>query len=355
VVDLIDQRPSVIVDPWPRRMDEIFSPDAAQRLRALADVVWADDEPMPEADFAEALPDASVVVCSDWRAASCAVQDAERLRAVMGVSGAFPAGLDYEQCLRRGVRVLSCAPAFARQVAEMGLGLALAANRDIVGADQAMRRGEERYLHAGNVGTTLLYGKRIGLIGYGNIGRELRRLLEPFRCAVAAYDPWQVDAVLRQDDVRPTALEELLATSDVVFGLAAPSVENGALLSAERLALLREDALFVLLSRAQLVDFDALTACLRAGRFRAAIDVFPTEPLAAEHPIRSAPGTLLSAHRAGSVAEGLWEIGDMVLADLEAILRGLPPRFLQNGEPELLRRYATPDTTPAAVDDGDAR
>jgi phosphoglycerate dehydrogenase-like enzyme len=325
-------------------MDEIFSPIAGRRLHALADVEWGADAPMPTARFADALGRASAVVCGDWRSASCTVADAPRLRAVIGVTGRFPVGLDYDECARRGVRVLSCAPAFARQVAEMGLALVLAANRDIVGGDRAMRRGEERYLHAGNAGTTLLYDKRVGLIGYGNIGRELQRLLAPFGCTISAYDPWQVDAALRRAGVHPAALDELLSTSDVVFALAAPSVENGALLCAERLALLREEALLVLLSRAQLVDFDALTAYVRAEQFRAAIDVFPTEPLAPDHPIRSAPGALLSAHRAGSVAEGLWEIGDMIVDDLEALLRGLPPRFLQNGERELLGRYVTTAT-----------
>lgn len=130
---------------------------------------------------------------------------------------------------------------------------------------------------------------------------------------------------------------------------------RGALLSAERLTLLPEGALVVLLSRAQLVDFDALTAQVRAGRLRAAIDVFPTEPLAPDHPIRGASGALLSAHRAGSVAEGLWEIGQMIVNDLEALLRGLPPSFLQNGEPELLRRYVIAATAPALADVADAR
>jgi phosphoglycerate dehydrogenase-like enzyme len=86
------------------------------------------------------------------------------------------------------------------------------------------------------------------------------------------------------------------------------------------------------------VDFAALTDLLLAGRFRAGIDVFPEEPLAADHPIRSAPGTVLSAHRAGSVRDGLWEIGRMVTDDLEAIARDLPPQRLQQAQPELINR-----------------
>ncbi len=86
------------------------------------------------------------------------------------------------------------------------------------------------------------------------------------------------------------------------------------------------------------MDFDALTDMVLAGRFRAAIDVFPTEPLPKNHPIRPAPGAILSAHRAGSVASGLQEIGRAVVDDLEAILAGLPPRRMQPALPELVRR-----------------
>jgi len=69
--------------------------------------------------------------------------------------------------------------------------------------------------------------------------------------------------------------------------------------------------------------------------------VFPAEPLPLDHPIRKAPGAVLSAHRAGSVTEGLWEIGRMVVDDLEAIARGLPPQRLQVVQPELASRYAS--------------
>jgi phosphoglycerate dehydrogenase-like enzyme len=94
----------------------------------------------------------------------------------------------------------------------------------------------------------------------------------------------------------------------------------------------------VLISRDHVVDFEALTDLVLQGRFKAAIDVFPTEPLPADHPIRNAPGAALSAHRAGSVREGLWEIGRMVVDDLEAIIRNLPPQRLQVAQPELVRR-----------------
>ena len=104
------------------------------------------------------------------------------------------------------------------------------------------------------------------------------------------------------------------------------------------LNLIPADAVFVLMSRAHVVDFDALTDLLYAGRFRAAIDVFPEEPVPANHPIRHAPNVVLSGHRAGSLRDELRTIGHLVTNDLEAMLAGLPPLEMQVAQPELVRR-----------------
>jgi len=97
----------------------------------------------------------------------------------------------------------------------------------------------------------------------------------------------------------------------------------------------------VLVSRAHVVDFDALTEMTAAGRFRAGIDVFPSEPMDADHPIRQSESAILSAHKAGGTIEGCFEIGRYLVDDLEAILAGLPPRRMLNAEPELIGRYVT--------------
>ena len=92
------------------------------------------------------------------------------------------------------------------------------------------------------------------------------------------------------------------------------------------------------MSRAHVVDFDALTEALMEGRFRAAIDVFPEEPMPSDHPIRRAPNVVLSAHRAGSIVGDSNLIGRMVVDDLEAMAHGLPPWHMQGAEPEIVAR-----------------
>ena len=124
-------------------------------------------------------------------------------------------------------------------------------------------------------------------------------LLAPFGCTISVCDPWLSAGYLRIQGVEPLSLEQLLATSQVIFVLAAPSTENQALLSQPLLERIQVGTVLVLISRAHVVDLDALTDLVLAGRFKAAFDVFPTEPLALDQPILQAPGAVLSAHRAG--------------------------------------------------------
>ncbi len=336
----MNQKPCVVVDPHFRTMHATFSPTDLARLHDLVEVVWGRDEPMTLDAARTALPDALAIVTSGWRYGDLP-EDTGNLRAIIDLGGALPTTLDYERCFARGIRVLTAAPAFGPQVAEMALGMALAASREIVAGDRALRAGEERWLHTGNETTFLLYSRPVGFIGYGSIARCLRPLLAPFGCPIAVYDPWLGAGYLRSQGVEPVSLEQLLQTAQVIFVLASPTVENRALLSRERLALIQPGAVLVLISRAHVVDFDALTELVLEGRFKAAIDVFPVEPLPADHPIRGAAGAVLSAHRAGSVKEGLWEIGRMVVDDLEALAQGLPPQRLQGAQPELVSRLAT--------------
>jgi phosphoglycerate dehydrogenase-like enzyme len=331
----------VLLDPSFRRMANIFTDEDLRRLHAAADVLWARDEPMPEAELDRVAGEVSVVIAGSWRHGD--VARFPKLRAIMEVGGGFPSpqSLDYAACFTRGIRVLSCAPAFGPAVAEMGLGLALACARQIAWTDRAFRRGDPNWSHTHfetEIGAPFtLYGKQIGLIGYGGLARSLRPLLAPFGCPIQVYDPWLTDAYLRNQQVTPAPLETLLVTSRLIFVLAVPSSANKALLDRTKLNLIRPDAVFVLLSRSHVVDFDALTDLLAAGRFRAAIDVYPEEPLPREHPIRQVEHAVLSSHRAGAIGEGLLSIGRIVADDIEAICSGRVPFAMQVAQPEFIR------------------
>lgn len=314
-------------------MDLLFAPSDLERLRSVCNLVWAKDEEAPKEVIEAAREDLFAIVTGQWSYGD--VNRFPNLKAILETSGGFPSSdvLDYEACFSRGIRVLSCAPAFGPTVAEMGLGLAIATARRIVWNDADFRKGEGHWSHRDFRGEFSIFGLQAGFIGFGSLARCLKSLLEPFGCPIQVYDPWMTDAYLTSQGVTPVDLETLLSTSRLIFVLATPTGSNREQIGRELLEKIRPDAVFLLLSRSHILSFDALTDVLNEGRFWAGIDVYPEEPLPMDHRIRSAPNVVFSTHRAGAISEAFRNIGRMVTNDVEAIVKGLPPRDMQVADP----------------------
>ena len=323
---------TVLLDPHFRTLDLIFAPADLERLRSISNVLWAKDEPMPKPEVDAIRDSVEIIITGRWRHGK--VSDFPNLRAIIEVSGKHPSSelIDYQYCFANGIHVLSCAPAFAPMVAEMALGFAIAACRNLSKMDRAFRDGTELYQMEGNVGTFTLYGARIGLVGYGNLAKALVPLLSPFTRAISAYDPWLPNSFLERNGVTPVALEDLLQTSDVIFVLAIPTSENKGLLTRELLEQVKPGSVFVLMSRAHVVDFDALVELVESGRFKLATDVYPEEPVPKDHRVRGLSDAVLTPHIAGSVPEDIRTIGRWAVDDVEAISRGIPPQALQQAK-----------------------
>ena len=333
-------KPQVIVAPHFRQMAEIFDKPTLSRLHDVADVVWARDEPMPQLEFEAALQTATAVVFGTWHYGSAAVPGAgDSLRFIFEVAGSHRhRALNYEACFERGISVGGCAPAFGPAVAEMALALALAAGRLIPSGDAAFRVGEEEWLHDGNRGAVTMWNKTIGLIGAGGLSRSLQQLTAPFSPRYLAFDPWQDQSVLQERGLQPVDLPELFTESDFIFVLAVPTPANRHMISRQLMELLGSHQTLVVISRAHLVDFDSMTELLAAGRFRAAIDVYPAEPTDPDDPLRQLPNVVLSAHRAGAIPEALHKIGRMVVDDLAELLRGGTDLRMQYADSQMISR-----------------
>ncbi|MEI7644843.1 MAG: hydroxyacid dehydrogenase [Chloroflexales bacterium] len=330
--------PVILMDPYPRPLDLILSSVDRERLGRLGRVIWHEGSPAPDALIEAHLPNA-VAIIGQTAMPQARLDRAPNLRLIANVESNFLPNLDYEECHRRNIYVISTGPVFAQPVAEMALGLALAAARRIVDADAAIRRGDESlYGERDNYDSFLLSGKTIGLLGCGNLGRALLPLLRPFSNDILVHDPWIHPSVLRGMGVKPTDLDGMFAWSNVLFILAATTTENQGQIGARHFASMARGSVVVLISRAGVVNFEALLDAAAAGHIRAAIDVYPTEPIPAGHRVRSTPNTVLSAHRAGNIPEIWTGMGEMVVDDLELIMRGLPPQRCQRALVETVAR-----------------
>lgn len=333
------RRGVIVLDPYPRALDLIFTPEDRARLEALGPVVWHDGPPLTDEQVDERLAGA-VAIVGQTSLPKERLDRAPLLRAVVNVEGNFLPNVDYEECFRRGIHVLCIAPVFAQAVAELALGLALAAARDIPRGDAEIRAGAESLYDEGvNHGSFLLSGKTLGLVGCGNLGRALLPLLRPFRGEILVHDPWLQDAVVRGLGATPAGLDEVFVRSRVVFLLSAVTTENEGLIGASHFAAMARGSVVVLASRAAVVDWHALLDAAESGQVKVATDVFPEEPIPADERARGVAGTVLSAHRAGNIPE-IWPVvGGMVVDDLDWILRGLPPQRLTRAQPETVARF----------------
>ncbi len=332
------EKPLILFDPYPRPMDLIFDTASKKRLEALGHVLWHDGKPAPAEHIDKHLPEA-VVLIGQSDLPKERLDRAPKLKAVFNVESNFLPNIDYQECHRRGIHVLSTAPVFARPVAEMALAMALSLARRIHEADAAIRRGEETlYGEGDNYDSILLSGRTLAVVGCGNVGRALLPLLKPFGGEILVHDPWIHPSTLRELGVRPASLDTCFEQGAAVFLCGAVTTENEGVIGKRYFDKMRSGSLLLLISRAGMVNFDELVAAAVSGHIRVGIDVWPDEPIPVNHPARIAPNTLLQAHRAGNIPEIWPEMGYRVVDDLEQILRGLPPQRCQRAQWETVAK-----------------
>jgi phosphoglycerate dehydrogenase-like enzyme len=330
----MSQLPLVLIDAFPRSKEMIFTSDTEQQLRSQVRTIEHYGSRMPDATVDEHLEEVSIIV-GQTPMDAIRLNRAKKLKAIINVKGNWEPNIDYQEAQRLGIHVLSIAPVMAPAVAEMCVGMAISLGRGIVKNDLLFRTGLERYGIAGNAEAISLYNAKVGFVGYGNLGRALGPLLAPYACDVRIYDPWLSKGYLAQQGYQAASLNEVLQESQYLFLLAGVNQENDGFLSRALLETVRKDACVVLASRSEIVDFDAFLDFAEAGRFRAAIDVYPQEPVDPSSPMRKRRSIIFSSHLAGGMRDSYQRIANSLADEIPQLLRELPPLLLQRAEPRL--------------------
>lgn len=328
--------PLVISAPEPRTLGLIFTSEAEAELRKTYRIVETDPDDIAALDDA-VLGEARYIIGQPPLSAETLAR-MPKLRSILNVESNLLNNMPYDILFARGIHVVTTGQVFAEPVAELGLAMALNLARGVIDADVAFREGRELWGGEGNRSARLLSGSEIGIVGFGDLGRALNRVLTGFRARIRVFDPWLPPSMLREAGVEPGSLSEVLSMSDFVFVVASVTSETKGFLGADAFASMRKGAAFILLSRADVVDFPALMAAVRSGHIVAASDVYPEEPLPLDHPVRALPGFVRSAHRAGALDSAFKKMGDMVLEDMALMDRGLPPMRCKRAERETVSR-----------------
>ena len=279
------------------------------RLRSEVDVRFPDlDRPLDEEEMVELVTGcAGLIVGVD--PVTKRVLEAGPLRAVVKYgSGMDNIDVPAAEALR--VRVSSTPGANARSVAELAIALLLALARNVATHDRSVRERSWRRITG-----VELAGKRLGIIGYGAIGREVARIARGLDMDVVAHDP-----LLESADVPLVALAELYATSDAVSLHVPLTAATRGMVGAEELAAMKPTAFLLNTARGGLVDEQALAEALASGRpAGAALDGFDEEPLG-DSPLRGLDNVVLSPHAGAATFDAVRRTAtravDQLLRDL---------------------------------------
>lgn len=292
---------------------EFMDAPAVEKLAARFDVEYrpklVDDAAALEAALAQAD---AWIVRNRTQVRGRALEAARKVR-VIGRLGVGLDNIDVDACKARGIAVIPATGANAESVAEYVIAVALVLLRGAYFSSGAVASGSwpREALTRGRE----ISGKRLGLVGFGGIGRLTAQKAHALGMRVAAYDPQVSDSdpSWSRAQVEPRGLDALLADSDVISLHVPLTAQTQGLFDRARLARMKPDAVLVNTSRGGIVDESALAAALREGRLAgAALDVFTEEPLRAGSALEGAPRLILTPHVAGVTAESNERVSELI-------------------------------------------
>ncbi|MET2829812.1 hydroxyacid dehydrogenase [Mesorhizobium shangrilense] len=272
------------------------------------------------------IPGCDAVITRDAGLKAVAFAAADRLRIVV-IHGTGHDSVDKTAAAAKGVLVANTPGANARSVAELAVGLAIAAARGIPAADRGERAGRAGFRESARF--TELSGKTALIVGWGAIGRDVGRMLEQaFGMRIVVHSP-------RAPDIggyeRAATLAAGLAEADLVSLHTPMRAETSHMIGRETLALMKPGAILVNVARAGLVDEDALCETLRTGRLGgAALDVYsagaPTGPLSAF------PNVIFTPHLGATTEDALRRVSETAAGHVVTALAGAFPPTTLNPE-----------------------
>ena len=247
---------------------------------------------------------------------------------LVAVSRGGPVNIDMAAARARGVRVVNTPGRNASAVAEFAIGAILAETRLIRVAHEALRAGEWRgdLYRADRTGRELSE-MTVGVIGYGQIGTRVVKLLKAFGCRILVADPYvQLTAADRADGVAHVQLEDLLAQADVITLHARVTEETTGFIGRAQFAAMRPGTIFVNTARGPMVDYDALYDALASNHLGGAmLETFAVEPVPPDWKLLQLPNVTLTPHIAGASVKTITIAAEGAAEEVRRHLAGEPP------------------------------
>jgi D-3-phosphoglycerate dehydrogenase len=278
-------------------------PEGLRMLREHAQVEEAYD--LEEEEILKKIPAYDAVIVRSKPRITKKVMDAATNLKVIGRAGVGLDNVDVEYAKSQNITVVNTPEASTESVAEHVFALLLSKVRDVPRAHQALREG--KWIKKELMGREL-YGKTLGIIGFGRIGSRLGEIAQGFKVRVLTYDAIDISQRAREIGAEVVPLETLLRESDFITLHVPLLPSTRGMISEKEINTMKKGAILINTSRGGVIDEKALYAALTAGKVQAALDVFEQEP-PTESPLLTAPNIVLTPHIAGSTEEAQEKAG----------------------------------------------
>jgi D-3-phosphoglycerate dehydrogenase / 2-oxoglutarate reductase len=304
--------------PWPdEHMEHGYAVEGMEGLK----------EYMGTAEDVVRLGSGAEIIITQLAPFSASIMSALPSLKLIAVSRGGPVNIDMQAARGRNILVVNTPGRNATAVAEFTIGAILAETRNITKGHDALRKGEYRGdLYRADVTGRELSEMTVGIIGYGEVGRRVVKLLKAFGCRILVSDPYvQLSADDLRDGIVHCALDQLLAQSDVVSLHPRVTAETHGMINRDALLAMKPDATLVNTARGPLLDYDALYEVMKSGHLRGAmLETFAIEPVPPDWPLLQLPNITLTPHIAGASVRTVTYAAGLVAEEIRRYLASEP-------------------------------
>ncbi|MGI4792029.1 MAG: phosphoglycerate dehydrogenase [Janthinobacterium lividum] len=269
----------------------------------------------------------ALAVRSETKVTGEIIAKATKLK-IIGRAGVGVDNIDVEAATNRGILVVNSPEGNTLAAAELTVAMLLALARNIPQADQTMREGRwDRKKFMGSE----IYGKTLGVIGLGKIGREVVSRLQAFGMSVLGFDPYLKPEQAEALGIKLVDLDTLYKESDYISVHTPKTKETTGMINPEKLALMKPTVRLINCARGGIIDEAALAEAAKAGKIGgAAIDVYTTEPAPADNPLLGIPNIITTPHLGASTEEAQVNVAIDIAEQIVEVLAGKPARAAVN-------------------------
>lgn len=290
------------------------------RLDQAIDVTYDNVIGLSKEDLLAIIPEYHALIVRSGTQVDIDVLQAAKSLRVIGRAGIGVDNIDISAATRAGIVVMNTPGANSIATAEQTMAMMLAVSRHIAPAAASLKDGE--WKRSAFVGTEL-YGKVLGIIGFGRIGRLVAQRAKAFGMEILALDPYVSEVVAREMGVTLIDLDDLLREADYITLHTSYLPETDSIINVETISQMKNGVIIINAARGRLIDDTALADALQTGKVKAAaVDVYRQEPPSPDNPLLRLPNVLHTPHIGASTQESQHAVATQIVEQVLAALRG---------------------------------